>query len=97
MRRRKLVILSALFSSALVILGFLFLSCTTRRPAMRAAMPVSAVVAAFGMILRDSPHKGAASLALVRELAASGSASDERQRELAMLIDKAQSLRGATR
>jgi len=46
------------------------------------AFRLAAAVAAFGMILRESPHQGTATLALVRELA--------------MLIDKAQSLRGAT-
>jgi Ca-activated chloride channel homolog len=56
---------------------------------------LAAAVAAFGMILRESPHKGTATLALVGELAASGSRADERQRELAVLIDKAQSLHGA--
>lgn len=36
----------------------------------------AAAVAAFGMVLRDSPYRGSSSLALARELAASGRGSD---------------------
>jgi Ca-activated chloride channel family protein len=75
----------------------LVLPCRDQDTTLAATTPsfrLAAAVAAFGMILRDSPHKGTVTLALVRELAAAGAHADERQRELAVLIDKAQSLRG---
>jgi Ca-activated chloride channel family protein len=55
------------------------------------AYRLAAGVAAFGMVLRSSPHRGSANLDLVRSLA-STQAPDERQRELAVLVDKAQGL-----
>jgi Ca-activated chloride channel family protein len=56
---------------------------------------LAAAVAAFGLALRDSPHKGNATLELVRELwgAAARNGGDERQREFAVLLDKSQALR----
>jgi Ca-activated chloride channel homolog len=51
----------------------------------------AAAVAAFGMVLRSSPHRGSADLGLVRSLAGTQS-PDERQREFAVLVDKAQGL-----
>jgi hypothetical protein len=45
-------------------------------------------VAAFGLVLRDSPWKGQASLALARTLA-EPAASDEHRREFLALVDRA--------
>jgi Ca-activated chloride channel homolog len=55
----------------------------------------AAAVAAFGMVLRQSPHRGTASLGMVRELAtrSAGAQADERQREFFVMVDKAQALR----
>jgi Ca-activated chloride channel family protein len=54
----------------------------------------AAAVAAFGMILRDSPHKGGATLELVRDLAAPGVADDAKGRraEFVELVEIARSL-----
>jgi Ca-activated chloride channel family protein len=53
-------------------------------------------VAAFGMILRRSEHKGDASYALVRQLAARGAGQDGQgyRREFLGLVDKAAGLDG---
>ena len=59
--------------------------------ALAAASPdfrFAAGVAAFGLVLRDSPYKGQASLALVRSLAEEA-ASDEHRREFLALVDRA--------
>jgi Ca-activated chloride channel family protein len=54
----------------------------------------AAAVAAFGMILRDSPHKGTATLAAVTELAQEGLGRDESgyRREFLDLVEKAKPL-----
>ncbi|MCU0229948.1 MAG: DUF3520 domain-containing protein, partial [Acidobacteria bacterium] len=56
----------------------------------------AASVAAFGMVLRDSPHRGAASLELVRQLAEAGLAYDpDGQRAgFLQLVDRAGSALG---
>jgi Ca-activated chloride channel family protein len=48
----------------------------------------AAGVAAFGLVLRGSPYRGEASLALARELA-EPAASDEHRREFLALVDRA--------
>jgi Ca-activated chloride channel family protein len=57
----------------------------------------AAAVAAFGMVLRDSEHRGDATLALARQLAESGLADDERGRRAGFLelVDRAIALRGS--
>ncbi len=54
----------------------------------------AAAVAAFGMLLRDSPHKGTASFEGVKELAAEGLADDPHglRAEFVRLVDKAKAL-----
>lgn len=56
----------------------------------------SAAVAAFGMILRDSPHKGNATLAAVAELAQSGRGPDYAgyRAEFLQLVETARALKG---
>lgn len=56
-------------------------------------------VAAFGMILRDSPHKGQASLAWVRSTAQGALGRDPSgyRAELVGLVDKAAALKGETK
>ncbi len=56
----------------------------------------SAAVAAFGMILRDSPHKGNATLAAVSELAQSARGPDESgyRAEFLQLVETARGLAG---
>jgi len=56
----------------------------------------SAAVAAFGMILRDSPHKGNATLAAVAELAQSSRGPDESgyRAEFLQLVETARALSG---
>ncbi len=51
----------------------------------------AAAVAAFGMLLRDSPHKGSATFAMVRELAAAGRGQDPHghRAEFLQLVDTA--------
>jgi Ca-activated chloride channel family protein len=59
--------------------------------ALAAASPdfrFAAGVAAFGLVLRDSPYKGQASLALARALA-EPAAADEHRREFVTLVDRA--------
>jgi Ca-activated chloride channel family protein len=51
----------------------------------------AAAVATFGMALRSSPHRGAASFALARTLAA-GQGSDEHRQEFSGLVDTAERL-----
>jgi Ca-activated chloride channel family protein len=57
----------------------------------------AAAVAAFGMILRDSPHKGSATLAGVTELAAEGLGRDENgyRTEFVGLVEKARRIKEA--
>jgi Ca-activated chloride channel family protein len=57
----------------------------------------AASVAAFGMILRDSPHKGTATLGAVLELAQEGLGPDEGgyRAEFLTLVQKAQAIRDA--
>jgi Ca-activated chloride channel family protein len=58
---------------------------------LQAASPdfrFAAGVAAFGLVLRESPYKGEATLALARTLAESA-ASDEHRREFLALVDRA--------
>jgi Ca-activated chloride channel family protein len=57
----------------------------------------AAAVAAFGMILRDSPHKGSATLAGVTELAAEGLGKDENgyRGEFIGLVEKARRIKEA--
>lgn len=52
-------------------------------------------VAAFGMVLRDSPHKGSASLALAEELAQTGARRDPHgyRKEFLELIQRAKALK----
>ncbi len=54
----------------------------------------ASAVAAFGMLLRDSPHKGTASFDGVKELAAEGLADDPHglRAEFVRLVDKAKAL-----
>jgi len=54
----------------------------------------SAAVAAFGMLIRDSDHKGGATFELVKQLAQGATGKDEHghRRELLALIDTAQKL-----
>ena len=56
----------------------------------------AAAVAAFGMVLRDSPHKGAATLAKAREWARSGLGEDRSglRPEFVDLVDRARAIRG---
>jgi Ca-activated chloride channel family protein len=56
----------------------------------------SAAVAAFGMILRDSPHKGTATLASVAELAQSARGPDASgyRAEFLQLVETARALKG---
>jgi Ca-activated chloride channel family protein len=56
----------------------------------------SAAVAAFGMILRDSPHKGNATLAAVAELAQSARGPDSAgyRAEFLQLVETARALKG---
>lgn len=56
----------------------------------------AAAVAAFGLVLRDSPHRGEASLALAAELANSALGSDEdgRRAEFVRLVRRAAELGG---
>jgi hypothetical protein len=56
----------------------------------------AAAVAAFGMVLRDSPHKGGSSLAKVRDWARSGLGDDTSglRPEFLELVDRAQTVRG---
>jgi Ca-activated chloride channel family protein len=56
----------------------------------------AAAVAAFGMVLRESPHKGGASLAKVREWARSGLGDDVTglRPEFLQLVDRAQAVGG---
>jgi Ca-activated chloride channel family protein len=55
----------------------------------------AAAVAGFGMLLRESPHAGNASLGELRNLASTSLADDPHgdRRELVALIDRARSLR----
>ena len=64
---------------------------------MRAAsndFAFAAAVAAFGMILRDSPHRGQASIGMVEDLATRGAAIDlfGYRAEFLTLVNRAQSL-----
>ena len=52
----------------------------------------AAAVAQFGMLLRDSPHKGSSTYADVLRLASTGEL-DERRREFVELAKKAELLR----
>jgi Ca-activated chloride channel family protein len=54
-------------------------------------------VAAFGMVLRDSPYKGSASLGLAQELAQTGARRDPNgyRKEFLELVAKAQQLKKA--
>lgn len=52
----------------------------------------AAAVAAFGLVLRQSPHRGAASLALADELARSALADDGRRHEFLRLVRRAAEL-----
>lgn len=56
----------------------------------------AAAVAAFGMVLRDSPFKGTATLASITELAREGSRGDKsgRRREFVELVSQTRRLRG---
>ena len=56
----------------------------------------SAAVAAFGMVLRDSPHKGNATLAAVAELARSARGPDPAgyRAEFLQLVEMARALKG---
>jgi len=56
----------------------------------------AAAVAAFGMVLRDSPHKGDATLAKAREWARSGLGEDRSglRPEFLELVDRARAIRG---
>ena len=56
----------------------------------------SAAVAAFGMLLRDSPHKGNATFAAVKELAQSSRGDDPHgyRAEFLQLVDTARALSG---
>ena len=58
----------------------------------------AASVAAFGMLLRDSPHKGTATMAGALELAQEGQGSDEKgyRQEFVSLIQQAKSIYDAT-
>jgi Ca-activated chloride channel family protein len=56
--------------------------------AASADLRFAAAVAAFGLVLRDSPYRGEASLALARALA-EPAASDEHRREFLALVDRA--------
>jgi len=62
--------------------------------AMDGEFRFAAAVAAFGMILRDSPWKGAATLGLVDELARAGRGEDPRgqRREFIDLVARAREL-----
>lgn len=64
------------------------------RPPERASADFrfAAGVAAFGMLLRESPFRGHADMRLVRSLISEGGAGDERRRELAVLVDRAAAL-----
>jgi Ca-activated chloride channel homolog len=55
----------------------------------------AAAVASFGMLLRGSEHKGAATWSTVLDLAEAGAASDEtgKRRELIALVKEASELR----
>jgi Ca-activated chloride channel family protein len=55
----------------------------------------AASVAAFGMVLRDSEHRGTASLALVREIASGALADDPSgwRAEFLGLVDRAAALK----
>jgi Ca-activated chloride channel family protein len=52
----------------------------------------AAAVAAFGLSLRASPHRGTATFAMARELAAAAGGDDPHRRELVELCDKARAL-----
>jgi Ca-activated chloride channel family protein len=52
----------------------------------------AAAVTAFGLTLRASPHRGAASFAMARELAAAAGSDDPHKREMVELVDKARAL-----
>jgi Ca-activated chloride channel family protein len=55
----------------------------------------AAAVASFGMILRDSPHKGAASMESVRSIAEDSIGSDRNgyRREFLQLVQRARQIR----
>jgi Ca-activated chloride channel family protein len=55
----------------------------------------AASVAAFGLVLRDSPNKGSASLDLVREIAAGALGTDDGgwRKEFLSLVEKAATLK----
>ena len=65
-------------------------------PATSSDFRFSAAVAAFGLALRASPHRGSATAAMARELAASAlgarDADDPHKQEFLTLASKAQSL-----
>ena len=52
----------------------------------------ASAVAGFGMILRDSPHKGAMTINQVQEIASQNTKSDEYRVEFVELVKKARSL-----
>jgi Ca-activated chloride channel family protein len=56
----------------------------------------AAAVAGFGMILRDSPHKGTATFASVLELGAEGKGEDSNgyRAEFLQLVEKAKAISG---
>jgi Ca-activated chloride channel homolog len=56
----------------------------------------ASAVAAFGMVLRESPHKGGATLAKVREWASSGLGGDSSglRPEFLQLVERARTVRG---
>ena len=54
----------------------------------------AASVAEFGMLLRDSEHKGQATFQQVIDIASGAQAEDERRRELVALVRRAQKLSG---
>jgi len=56
-------------------------------------MKFAAAVAAFGMLLRDSPHMGDTDFALVQGLAKEGLDGSEYRSEFAALVTKARTLR----
>jgi Ca-activated chloride channel family protein len=59
----------------------------------------ASAVAAFGMVLRDSPHKGTASFASVRELAQEGQGRDVEgyRAEFLKLVESAKAIQGRRR
>jgi len=65
---------------------------TNRKQEMSQKFAFAAGVASFGMVLRDSQHKGNSSFGLIRELCKAYSFSDEYTREFITLVDKAEFL-----